>query len=301
MKIKAFESMWLNAEPPPLPTNNFPSRIEGLSPSIWHSLYKKESNNYHAPTESCLLCNKVDKIIYETTKCHKFALSPDCPNCQEKCNNAKYLNRTWLSDVHIKNLNTLTHAKIGGEIKSFRAEAWSDKKNNNKANEPLKTQMERELSRFSRSKEPIPLQAWIPDLNQPRTNKTIQPAQTNLHTKGDNELNQEIVPLIPDKKPSTEDINLIAIKEPEIMKSVNEEDPKDPDIEAPQESADKILAVVKEISERTPLIIETQLQPEDIEDSPTSYGDDLQDIAWIDADDEDPWEHGMDLGPIYDI
>merc|ERR1711867_319705 len=227
--------------------------------------------------------------------------SPDCPNCQEKCNNAKYLNRTWLSDVHIKNLNSLTHTKIGGEIKSFRAEAWSNEKNNNKANEPLKTQMERELSRFSRSKEPIPLQAWIPDLNQPRTDKTVQPAQTNLHTKGDNELNQEIVPLIPDKKPSTEDINLIAIKEPEIMKSVNEEDPKEPDIEAPQESADKIMAVVKEISERTPLIIETQLQPEDIEDSPTSYGDDLQDIAWIDADDEDPWEHGMDLGPIYDI
>ena len=165
--------MWLNAEPPPLPTNNFPSRIEGLSPSIWHSLYKKESNNYHAPTESCLLCNKVDKIIYETTKCHKFALSPDCPNCQEKCNNAKYLNRTWLSDVHIKNLNTLTHTKIGGEIKPFRAEAWSDEKNNNKANEPLKTQMERELSRFSRSKKPIPLQAWIPDPNQPRTDKTI--------------------------------------------------------------------------------------------------------------------------------
>ena len=161
--------------------------------------------------------------------------------------------------------------------------------------------MERELSRFSRSKKPIPLQAWIPDPNQPRTDKTIQPAQTNFHTKGDNELNQETVPLIPDKKPSTEDINLITIEEPEIMKSVNEEDPKDTDIEAPQESADKILAVVKEISERTPLIIETQLQPEDIEDSPTSYGEDLQDIAWIDADDEDPWEHGMHLGHIYNI
>merc|ERR1712239_28834 len=149
--------MWLNAEPPPLPTNNLPSRIEGLSPPIWHSL-----------------CKKVDKIIYETTKCHKFALSPDCPNCQEKCNNAKYLKRTWLSDVHIKNLNTLTHTKIGGEIKSFRAEAWSNEKNNNKANEPLKTQIERELSRFSRSKEPIPLQAWIPDLNQPRNQKIRQ-------------------------------------------------------------------------------------------------------------------------------
>ena len=121
-------------------------------------------------------------------------------------------------------------------------------------------------------------------------------------------MKQETVPLIPDKKPSTEDINLITIEEPEIMnlsstppKSDNEEDPKDTDIEALQESADKILAVVKEIPERINPIIETQLQPEDTEDSPTSFGEDIQDIAWIDADDEDPWEHGMDLGHIYDI
>ena len=301
--------MWLNAKPPPIPTNNFPSRIEGLSPSIWHSLYKRESNIYHAPTKSCLLCSEINKIISGITKCHKLALSPDCPNCQEKRNNAKYLNRTWLADVHAKNLSSLIHTKIGGEVKPLRAEAWSNEKNNNKANEPLKTQMERELSRFSRSKKPIPLQAWIPDPSQPRANKTtIHPAQTNLHTKRDNELKQETVPLIPDKKPSTEDINLITIEEPEIMilsstppKSDNEEDPKDTDIEALQESADKILAVVKEIPERTNPIIETQLQPEDTEDSPTSFGEDLQDIAWIDADDEDPWEHGMDLGHKYDI
>ena len=293
--------MWLNAKPPPIPTNNFPSRIEELSPSIWHSLYKRESNIYHAPTKSCLLCSEINKIICGITKCHKLALSPDCPNCQEKRNNAKYLNRTWLADVHAKNLSSLIHTKIGGEVKPLRAEAWSNEKNNNKANEPLKTQMERELSRFSRSKKPIPLQAWIPDPNQPRADKTIQPAQTNLHTKGDNELKQETVPLIPDKKPSTEDINLITIEEPEVMKSDNEEDPKDTDIEALQESADKILAVVKEIPERTNPIIETQLQPEDTEDSPTSFGEDIQDIAWIDADDEDPWEHGMNLGHIYDI
>merc|ERR1712089_60512 len=103
-----------------------------------------------------------------------------------------------------KNLNSLTLTKIGGEIKTYRAEAWGDEKNNNKANEPLKIQMERELSRFSRSKKPIPLQAWIPDPNQPKTDKTIlQPAQTDSHTKRDNELNQETVPLIPNKKPST--------------------------------------------------------------------------------------------------
>ena len=169
--------------------------------------------------------------------------------------------------------------------------------------------MERELSKFSRSKKPIPLQAWIPDSSQPRANKiTIQPTQTNLHTKRDKELKQEAVPLIPDKKPSTEDINLITIEEPETTnipstppKSDNEEDPKDTDIEALQESADKILAVVKEIPERINPIIETQLQPEDTEDSPTSFGEDIQDIAWIDADDEDPWEHGMHLGHIYNI
>ena len=300
--------MWLSAKPPPIPTNNFPCRIEELSPSIWHSLYKRESNIYHAPTKSCLLCSEIDKIISGITECHKSALSPDCPNCQEKRNNAKYLNRKWLADVHTKNLSSLIYTKIGGEVKPLRAEAWSNEKNNNKANEPLKTQMERELSKFSRSRKPIPLQAWVPDSSQPRANKiTIQPTQTNLHTKRDIELKQEAVPLIPDKKPSTEDINLITIEEPETTnisstppKSDNEEDPKDTDIEAQQESADKILAVVKEIPEKINPITETQLQSEDTEDSPTSFGEDIQDIAWIDAD-EDPWEHGMQLGHIYNI
>ena len=121
-------------------------------------------------------------------------------------------------------------------------------------------------------------------------------------------MKQEAVPLIPDKKPSTEDINLITIEEPETTnisptppKSDNEDDPKDTDIEAPQESADKILAVVKEIPEKINPITETQLQPEDTEDSQTSFGEDIQDIAWIDAEDEDPWEHGMQLGHIYNI
>ena len=149
--------MWLSAKPPPIPTNNFPCRIEELSPSIWHSLYKRESNIYHAPTKSCLLCSEINKIISGITECHKSALSPDCPNCQEKRNNAKYLNRTWLADVHTKNLSSLIYTKIGGEVKPLRAEAWSNEKNNNKANEPLKTQMERELSKFSRSRKPIPL------------------------------------------------------------------------------------------------------------------------------------------------
>ena len=264
--------MWLSAKPPSIPTNNFPYRIEELSPSIWHALYKKESNIFHAPTKSCLLCSKIDKIISKITECHKSALSPDCPNCQEKRNNAKYLNREWLADVHTKNLSSLVHTKIGGEVKPLRAEAWNNEKNNNKANEPLKTQMERELSKFSRSRKPIPLQAWVPDSGQPRANKiTIQPTQTNLHTKKDIELKQEAVPLIPDKKPSTEDIK-----------------------------RNKRIKRIKEIPEEINPITETQLQPEDTRDSPISFGADIQDVAWID-DENDPWELGMQLGYIYNI
>ena len=99
---------------------------------------------------------------------------------------------------------------------------------------------------------------------------------------------------------------MIVIEEPETTtisptppKSDNEEDPKDTDIEAQHTSADKILAVVKEIPEINPTT-ETQLQPEDTEDSPTSFGEDIQDIAWID-DESDPWELGMQLGYTYNI
>ena len=58
--------------------------------------------------------------------------------------------------------------------------------------------------------------------------------------------------------------------------------------------------MVKEIPEEIDPITETQLQPEDTEDSPISFGEDIQDVAWIDAED-DPWEHGMQLGYIYNI
>ena len=74
IKVEAFESMWLSAKPPSIPTNNFPYRIEELSPSIWHTLYKKESNIFHAPTKSCLLCSRIDKIITKITECHKSTL-----------------------------------------------------------------------------------------------------------------------------------------------------------------------------------------------------------------------------------
>ena len=56
--------------------------------------------------------------------------------------------------------------------------------------------------------------------------------------------------------------------------------------------------MVKEIPEEINPITETQLQPEDTEDPPISFGEDLQDLAWIDAED-DPWEYGMQLGRPY--
>ena len=120
-------------------------------------------------------------------------------------------------------------------------------------------------------------------------------------------MKQEAVPLIPDKKPSAEDINLITIGEPEttnitstLPSSDNKEDSNDTDIKAQHTPAEKILAVVKEIPEETNPLTETQLQPEGTENPPISFGEDLQDLAWIDAED-DPWEHGMQLGCIYNI
>ena len=120
-------------------------------------------------------------------------------------------------------------------------------------------------------------------------------------------MKQEAVPLIPDKKPSAEDINLITIEEPKTTNisstppnSDNEDDSKDTDIEAQHTPADKILAVVKEIPEEINPLTETQLQPEDTEDPPISFGEDLQDLAWIDAE-EDPWEYCIQQGCIYNI
>ena len=129
---------------------------------------------------------------------------------------AKYLNREWLADIHTKSLSSLTITKIGGEVKSLRAEAWTNDKNKNKRNEPLSKQMERELSKFSRFRKPTPLQAWVPDKNQPNANKkSLQPTQANLQNKRDTDKEQKTVPLIPDEKPSTEDNNLVTIGETE--------------------------------------------------------------------------------------
>ena len=58
--------------------------------------------------------------------------------------------------------------------------------------------------------------------------------------------------------------------------------------------------MVKEIPEETNPLTETQLQPEGTESLPISFGEHLQDLAWIDAE-EDPWEYGMQLGCIYNI
>ena len=58
--------------------------------------------------------------------------------------------------------------------------------------------------------------------------------------------------------------------------------------------------MVKEIPEEINPIFKTQLQPEDTEDSLISTREDIQDVAWIDAE-NDPWKHGMQLGCIYNI
>jgi len=62
----------------------------------------------------------------------------------------------------------------------------------------------------------------------------------------------------------------------------------------------KILAVVKEIPEEINPISKTQLQPEDTEDSLISTRGDIQDVAWIDAE-NNPWKHGMHLECIHNI
>ena len=84
MKVSSFKAMWLNAKPPPIPINNSPHQIEEMTPSIWHTQYKKESNHSHDPFKSCLPCNRVDKTINEISKCHRSALSPECPEYQTK-------------------------------------------------------------------------------------------------------------------------------------------------------------------------------------------------------------------------
>ena len=178
----------------------------------------------------------------------------------------------------------------------------------NKANEPLKTQMERELTKFSRFRKPIPLQTWVPDKGQPNANKkSIQLTQANIQNKSDIEREQKAVPLIPDEKPSAEDINLITIGETETtnitstrLDSDNKDDSNDMDVKDQQTPAVEILAAVKETPEETNPLTETQLQSEGTESPPISFGENLKYLAWIDAE-EDPWEYGMQLGCSYNV
>ena len=185
--------------------------------------------------------------------------------------------------------------------------------------------MERELSKFSRFRKPTPLQAWVPDKNQPKANKkSLQPTQANLQNKRDTDKEQKTVPLIPDEKPPTEDNNLVTIGETEtenitsakpdpdkkgnsnvtdvkvqqtsaveILAAVKESDNKDQPTPAV-----KVLAAVKETAEEPNPLKETQLQSECTENPPISFGGNLENIAWIDAEDE-PWEYGMQLGRPY--
>ena len=99
-----------------------------------------------------------------------------------KARNASYLNRKWLADIHTKRLNSLTTTKTRGDVKPLRAETWTKDKFNNKRNEPLSKQMERELSKFSRPQQPI---------------YQIQ----NLPDTKDNDKERRTVPIIPNKEP----------------------------------------------------------------------------------------------------
>ena len=77
--MSSLKAMWLNAKPQPIPINNIPHQIEGMTPSIWHTQYKRKA--IIPRTLSSLLCNRVDKTINEISKCHRSALSPECTNC----------------------------------------------------------------------------------------------------------------------------------------------------------------------------------------------------------------------------
>ena len=81
----------------------------------------------------------------------------------------------------------------------------------------------------------------------------------------------------------------------EILAAVKESDNKDQ-----QTPAVEILAAVKETPEETNPLTETQLQTEGTESPPISFGENLKDLARIDAE-EDPWEYGMQLGRSYNV
>ena len=79
----------------------------------------------------------------------------------------------------------------------------------------------------------------------------------------------------------------------EVLAAVKEPDNKDqptPDVE--------VLAAVKETTEEPNPLKETQLQSECTENPPISFGENLENLAWIDAEDH-PWEYGMQLGRPY--
>ena len=185
-----FEAIWQNARKPTPLSESFPYRIEGLSPSIWHNSYINESKNYHGPSISCLLCNRVQRLVDDLSKCHTETLSPECTTCQTKTRNAPYLNRALLNDLHSRHINLLTKGEVGGEVRQFRAEAWTKDYNYNKKGETLKTQMENEIMRFSKA----------PNLNSDyqktekermnpghgtRNEKKETPKSNTTHTEGD--------------------------------------------------------------------------------------------------------------------
>ena len=200
--------------------------------------------------------------------------------------------------------------KIGGEVKPFRAKAWLNDKNFNKRNEPLSKQMERELSRFSRSHQPTSLQAWISDRKLPNANKKpLQQIQANLPDTKDTDKEQRAVLNIPNEEPPAEDNNLITKGEigagnkssanpGQDGKEQTKENPGVPDKDDQLTPVVEVLAAVKEVIKEPDHPKGTQPQFECIKDPPIPFGEDLVNITWADVDDE-PWEHGSYVGGPY--
>ena len=294
--ILEFEAIWLKARRPSSPNGDFPHRIEGLAPSIWHSMYINESKNYHKTSVSCLLCSKIDKIMKELFKCHKSALSPECSNCLTKGKNAPYLDRAMLADMHSKNLDLLLNGRVGGEVKTLRAKAWTSDKNYNKRNEPLLKQMERELSRFSRSQRTTTIQSWLPDRKKFMENKNPTMTTQNKQDQPDEEIRKESKRATVTKKEDTSrDNHLHKEKEPCSRDKINAKanlEPTEKDSQPSQNS--ETIAAIKEKSKETHLL--TDFKP----DPPVSSGEDLEhDIPWTKEIDDEPWEHAFYVGGSY--
>ena len=287
----------MNARKQAKALDSFPCRIEGLAPPIWLSSYISESRRFHKPSISCLLCSKVKGIIDKVNECHKSTIDPTCSICQKKTKNAPYLDRGLLTDLHSKYLHVFINGQLGGDIKPLRAKAWSDTKNTG-----LEDQMRKELSRFSRTshqernpRNKTKYQPSIPDSKVEQLPST--PAnKPNQHKKAEVNLiveapSTETIQVPVGTHESVEQKNLIILNQ-----TSNEQTSPDGDnvnqIETLQEN--KIEAVASLKSSTAPEIKE--IQPDKDKIPPTSVGEDLEEISWID---DEPWVHAFYVGGAY--